>query len=83
MTGYLLKEVNSYRNFYDRTRKRQPFNTGDCMDRFDYVEGRVLSSIGWMTWKKIFILGLESITAKKQQQKNVSVHFFSSFHQIS
>ena len=32
MTGDLLKEVqNSYATFYDRTRKRWPFNTGDCL----------------------------------------------------
>ena len=29
------KMFNSYEIFYDRTRKREPFNTGDYMGRFD------------------------------------------------
>ena len=31
------KRFNSYEIDYGRTRKRWPFNTGDCMDRFDYI----------------------------------------------
>jgi len=30
-TGDLLKEFNSYEMFYDMTRKRWPFNTGDYL----------------------------------------------------
>ena len=31
LRGDLLKEVNSYEIFYDRTRKRWPVNAGDCL----------------------------------------------------
>ena len=31
------KRFNSYKIFYDRTRKRWPFKTGDCMGRFDCI----------------------------------------------
>jgi hypothetical protein len=33
------KRFNSYEMFCNRKRKRWPFNTGDCMGRFDYVIG--------------------------------------------
>jgi len=38
-TGDLLKEVNSYEIFYDRTRIRWPFNTGDCLIEVTVLAG--------------------------------------------
>ena len=37
--GDLLKRLNSYEIFYDRTRKRLPFNTGDYLIEVTTWEG--------------------------------------------
>ena len=45
------KRFNSYKIFYDRTRKRWPFNTGDCIGRFDciYIDNFKIFSISTCT----------------------------------
>ena len=54
----LKRRVNSYEIFYDKTRKRWPFNTGDCNDRLDCMYPWY-ELIFLITWKCNISTGLQ------------------------
>jgi hypothetical protein len=42
------KRLNSYEIIYDRTRKKWPFNTGDCMDRCNCISKIYPVNVNWL-----------------------------------
>ena len=53
-TGDPLKEVNSYKIFYDRTRERRLFNTGNCLIEVTAWAGSTVSILFLITGDTLF-----------------------------